>query len=285
MKNWIIYTKERFPIPVYLLLCGGLAFSGISLFEKPFCWLSFFISITGLLLFFFELRLMDELKDFKKDLIAHPDRPLPRELISRESALRAIMNILFAMIAYAVLTGVLLNLQSAVSYMAITTYLWLMYKEFFVGKWLDERPLLYAISHQVIVIAVCIFSITAIDPDKYLYPESLYLCLMILGSFFSYEICRKLDPTADKVLKTYLDVYGLKTTCLVVIASTCLAAIGANGLNLNLLLWPLEGLLVFSLVVILLKPNVYKIVEGMATISLFFHLWAIFIRRFMDFTV
>lgn len=285
MKKWIIYIKERFPIPVYLVLCGGFTFSGIFLFEKLFCWLSFFISYAGLLLFFFELRLMDELKDFEKDLVAHPDRPLPRALINQKSALRAIMYIIFAMIAYAALTAVLLNLQSAISYIAITIYLWLMYKEFFIGKWLDERPLLYAISHQIIIIAVCIFSITVIDPDKYLYPESLYLCLMILGSFFSYEICRKLDPTADKVLRTYLDVYGLKTTCLVVIASTCLAAIGATGLNLNLLLWPLEGLLVFSLVVILLKPNAYKIVEGMATISLFFHLWAIFIRRFMDFSV
>jgi 4-hydroxybenzoate polyprenyltransferase len=104
---------------------------------------------------------------------------------------------------------------------------------------------------------------------------------MILGSFFSYEICRKLDPVAHKVLRTYLGAYGLTTTCLVVIAATCVAAIGAIRLDLIRLLWPLEGLLVSSFAVIRVKPSAYKIVEGIAALSLFSHLWATAVRHFM----
>jgi 4-hydroxybenzoate polyprenyltransferase len=274
MKNWIIYTKERFPVSVYMVLCGGFTFSGISLFKSPFCWLGFLISYAGLLLFFFELRLMDELKDFKKDLIAHPNRPLPRGLIHQEEARKAIRIILSAMIVFAVLTGVLLNLQSAISYLAITIYLYFMYKELFVGKWLEKRPLLYAISHQTIIFPLCIFSITVFDPDKYFYADSLYFCIIILGAFFSYEVCRKLNPAANKILKTYLNVYGQTKTCLILIALTGLTVMGAVGLDLIRLLWPVEGLLMASLVVILVKPTAYKVVEGTATFSLISHLWA-----------
>jgi len=47
----------------------------------------------------------------------------------------------------------------------------------------------------------------------------------------------------------------------------------------------LEGLLVSSLVVILVKPSAYKIVEGMATLSLFSHLWATVVRHFMGWPI
>ena len=43
------------------------------------------------MLFFAELRLMDELKDYEKDLIAHPERPLPRGLLSREEVRAAVL--------------------------------------------------------------------------------------------------------------------------------------------------------------------------------------------------
>ncbi len=281
MKNWIAYAKERFPIPVYAVLSGGFAFSGLLLFKDNFSWLGFTVSFAGILLFFFELRLMDELKDIDKDVIAHPGRPLPRGLISRKDAHRAVMFILFAMILYAVAAGILLNLPSAISYLAATLYLWLMYKEFFVGDWLEERPLLYAVSHQMIIFAVCIFAVAVTDPEKCLHPDALYLGLTILGSFFTYEICRKLDPKAHPALKTYPSVYGPERTALIVILSTALAGLGAIMLELSFLLWPAGALPVLLLPILGIEPKRFRIVEGAATGSLTFHLWAVAIRHLL----
>ena len=97
--------------------------------------------------------------------------------------------------------------------------------------------------------------------------------------FFCYEICRKLDPKANKILKTYLFVYGPAKTSLLVIVATGLAAIGATGLNLSILLWPAEGLLIISLIFIQVKPTLFKLVESTAALSLIVHLWGVVIHH------
>ena len=279
MDRWLTYIKERFPLPVYLLLIGGFTFSGLFLGEGAFQGRAFLISFIGFLLFFFQLRLMDELKDYDKDVLAHPERPLPRGLLTTSEVYQAIVLLALLMLSYGAVIMVLTNRTAAVSYLAITVYLLLMYKEFYVGKWLEDRPLLYAVSHQFIVFGVCIFAVTAAKPNLLRDPQTLYLGLTILGSFFSYEVCRKLDPDAHPALKTYLSVYGSGKTSLIVIAATLIAAGGAFGLGLQALLWPAEGLLVASLLVLFIKPKKYKIVEGIATLSLVVHLWAVVIQH------
>jgi len=281
MRNWIIFVKERFPLPAYLILSGGFTFSGLFLFDSSFRWTSFVFPYCGLLLFFFELRLMDELKDYKKDAVAHPERPLPRGLISLGQARKIILYILLVMVIFALLTKMVLNTQSAISYLAITIYLGVMYKEFFIGKWLEAKPVLYAISHQIIILAVCVFTITVFEPEKYFHPRTFYLCFTIAGAFFCYEICRKLDPQANKILKTYLLVYGPAKTSLFVIVAIGLAAVGAAGLNLNILLWPAESLLIISLILIHAKPNLFRFVEGIATLSLIVHLWGVAVHHIL----
>jgi len=130
------------------------------------------------------------------------------------------------------------------------------------------------------VFAVCIFAVTVTRPGLAGSIQTLWMGLAVLGSFFSYEVCRKLDPQAHPVLKTYLGVYGRNVTGLVVVIACLLAGLGAWGLGLELLLWPAEGLLVASLVLLFARPKQYKIVEGVATLSLLLHLWAIVIEHF-----
>jgi len=150
-----------------------------------------------------------------------------------------------------------------------------MYKEFFAAKWLAEKPVLYALSHQIVIFAVCIFTVTVSGPGNYLAPQTWYLGLMTTAAFFCYEICRKLDPAAGGILKTYLHVYGPVKTAALVIAATGLAAAAAAGLNLHLLLWPAEGLLIISAIIIITKPRRFRWVERTATFSLGLHLWAV----------
>jgi len=279
MARWLTYVKERFPLPVYLLLTGGFVFSGLFLAGGSFQWKGFVVSFVGFLLFFFQLRLMDELKDYDKDIVAHPDRPLPRGLLTTVEVGRTIKAIALAMTGYAALTAVLVNPTTGLAYLTITVYLLLMYREFFAGAWLDERPLLYAISHQFIVFGVCIFAVAVTREQLALAVPTLWLGLVVVGSFLVYEVCRKLDPGAHPLLKTYLAVYGPVKTSLIVLGSSVLAGAGAAGLGLGQLLWPVEALVVVSLIWLFTKPDKYKAVEALATLSLTVHLWAIVIRH------
>ena len=83
---WLIYIKERFPLPVYLLLSVGMAWNGLLALQAQPDLVSRLLGPTMILLFFFCLRLMDEVKDYKKDLSAHPERPLPRGLVKKSTA-------------------------------------------------------------------------------------------------------------------------------------------------------------------------------------------------------
>jgi len=280
MERWLTYTRERFPVPVYLLLIGGFVLSGLFLAGGTFELRGSLLSFIGFLLFFYELRLMDERKDYHKDVVAHPERPLPRGLLSVEEVGQAVVLLILAMLAYSAVLMVLANRTASVAYLAVTAYLLLMYKEFFLGRWLDDRPLLYAVTHQGIVFAVCIFAATVTRPGMAGNVQTLWLGLAVLGSFFAYEVCRKLDPGAHPVLKTYLAVYGRGVTGLTVAVSCVVAGLGARGLGLAPLLWPAEGLLLASLGILFARPQRYKIVEGVATLSLLLHLWAIVIRHF-----
>lgn len=198
MRNWIIFARERFPLPAYLILCGGFTFSGLFLFDSSLRWISFVFSFCGLLLFFFELRLMDEVKDFKKDAVAHPERPLPRGLISLAQARQITLGVLLLMVFFALLAKMLLNTPSAVSYLALTIYLGLMYKEFFIGKWLEGRPVLYALAHQIVILAVCIFTITVVEPGNSFTPGPFIFVLRRRARFLVMKFVASSTPRPTK---------------------------------------------------------------------------------------
>ena len=45
-----------------------------------------------------------------------------------------------------------------------------------------------------------IFAVSAADPEKVLAPSTWAFGAMLLGAFFCYEICRKLDPHIHPIL-------------------------------------------------------------------------------------
>ena len=151
MDRWMTYVRERFPIPTISLVVAGISLSGIYLYGKGFQLLPFLLSFAGIFCFFALLRLMDEVKDLEKDRIAHRDRPLPRGLIKKAEAIRVIelsRNILFL---YSLIIWVFLQATAALAYACLIGYLWLMYKEFGIGKWLHGRPVWYAVLHQLVI--------------------------------------------------------------------------------------------------------------------------------------
>lgn len=280
-KGWAIYLKERFPLPVYLLLSAGIALSGQWLSAGSFEATGFSLAILGLLLFFSELRLMDELKDYDKDLLAHPDRPLPRGTISVNQVRQGILLQYLAMIVFAALMGFFVNGAAGFLYLITALYLWLMYKEFYAGPKLSEFPLAYAVTHQIILLPLCAFAVTISRPAMLLEPATWAYGTCALGAFFTYEVCRKLDPQAHPVLRTYLSVYGTARTALILLATSAVAFAGASSLGIQTRLLPVEALVpVTFLLIFRLKPSAYKLVEAVATLSLLLHLYAGMIQRF-----
>ena len=83
MKNIMQFMKERVPVIANLILAVGMILSvAATMGITPGLKESIFIGVS-LLIFITELRFMDELKDYEKDKIAHPDRPLPRGLVTK----------------------------------------------------------------------------------------------------------------------------------------------------------------------------------------------------------
>lgn len=275
MGRWITYVRERFPLHTFIVLVAGISLSGIYLDGKSFRILPFLISFFGILLFFALLRLMDEVKDYEKDRIAHPDRPLPRGLIKKEEAVYLINIAIPILVAYSMFVWVVLQEVAALTYLCIVIYLWLMYQEFFIGKWLNRHPLIYGLSHQIIVFPVVFFAIAVNNPGHVMSPASWSLAVMLLGAFFCYEICRKLDPHAHPILATYIHFYGFRRTFEIAAISLAVSAMGATALNLTPLLLPCEILVLVSLSLLFFQPAWFLLPEVAASISLILHVWAV----------
>ena len=101
-------------------------------------------------------------------------------------------------------------------------YTFLMYIEFGIGDWLEQRPFLYAITHQVCSLdnSFMVTVLVLMRHNYYYLQLSIFVMAMFIGElggaswnspaaflmgsialsgFFTYEVCRKLDPTHPKV--------------------------------------------------------------------------------------
>ena len=128
------------------------------------------------------------------------------------------------MLVYGVILTMLFSPIGGMPYLILTLYLWLMYREFYIGKWLEQHQLLYAISHQIVIIPLCVFPVLLAKPILIVSQQTYYFSLLILGAFFSYEISRKLDPKAHPVLKTYRSLYGIRGCFALVLLASFISA-------------------------------------------------------------
>lgn len=278
MSPWITYFKERSPIVPLLVMSVGIGLSGEALaHHKPEA-LPTVASIFALMLFFFLARLMDEKKDFAKDQIAHPQRPLPRGLLTVAQVERAIGGVAIFALAMSVVFGALFGLAAGALYAVTTAYLWLMYREFYVGHALAEHPVYYAITHQIVIIPLYGFTVSVVSHDFAAPFSRLAVGYYVanLGFNMAYEVSRKLDPSADPVLKTYLKVLGRPRTLVLIYASLVVGAVGSVLLGLPKLG---IGFAVYVALVVafgFVKTEKFKWVEGAAVLGGFFAIWSAF---------
>jgi hypothetical protein len=273
-KSLWIYTRERFPIPVYLLLTAGYALSSQAVLLRRIDGLSASLTLAYLLFFFYELRFMDETKDYEKDRVINPTRPIARGLFPVQSARRLVWVLWLALLGVgATFFGAGFD-ATAILCTIIAGWLALMYLEFFVGEKLGKHPFTYAVTHQVILIPIAMLGGSwALGREIFQSPEAWALAGMQTCSFFTYEVCRKLDPKTHLLQRTYLQAHGPWITafaCVILIAGSHLCA---HLLGLHAYLLPIQLLILVCLILSAARPERYKLTEGAATLGLLAHLW------------
>jgi 4-hydroxybenzoate polyprenyltransferase len=280
MKAWLTFLKERAPIPAVLLIGAGVSASGVYLAGR-FELRAFLFGLAAVALFLVLLRVMDERKDFEKDKVAHPERPLPRGLLTVGQIDRAIAVLTVALFALAVVAGVVVNAVAG-GFLAVgAVYLWLMFKEFYVGEKLSEYPMIYALSHQIIEYPIYGFVVVAARPELAFSSRMLAYIGMNIGASMTFEIARKLDPNAAPILKTYLSLYGPAKTSAFLVLFVAIAAAGAYALGILFLTLASEVLVLLCLPTLFKAPEKYKTIEGAAGLVSFMHVFGVAIQAWV----
>lgn len=282
MAGWLRYLIERSPPAALSVVAGGIACSGLWIGGGRLDAAGFGLIFAGLMLFMVLARLADELKDYERDKVGHPERPLPRGLVT-PAAVRRVMRALFvAMGAYATLLGLAAGWRAGVLYAVSAMWLALMAKEFFAPAALARRPLLSAILHQLVLIPLYGFAVAVREPGLALGPLGLAYALANLGAAMSYEIGRKLDVKAHPALGYYVARYGPRRCAALMVSFVLVAATGAWWLDAWTVLWPVEAIVLAALAVFVVRPDLHRAARDAAAVSVLVHVWSIPILRAME---
>ena len=174
IKNFKIYLNERFPLGknsifVLIFTLSGYIYTSLlynskiinQIFSKeikvPMPWHKIVALFIIIFMFFLQLRITDEFKDYEEDLKYRAYRPVQRGIIS----LKALGKIGIATVIVQIVFAHAIN-PKIIYYMALVwIYMFLMAKEFFIKKWLTKRILIYALSHVVIMIFITLVIVNA----------------------------------------------------------------------------------------------------------------------------
>lgn len=234
MSRWITYQRERFPLTAHAPLVAAFSASAVcfsSVLRGQLALPSFPIFVVAFitsLLFFLQLRIADEFKDFETDSRFRPYRPVPRGLVTlRELAwvggAAALLQLALALWLDPTLVWLL-----AIAW----TYFALMTREFFVARWLRAHPLVYMTSHMLIVPLVDFYATACDWKTAGLAEPSRGLAWFLVVSYLNgivVEIGRKTRVPADEEpgVDTYSALWGSKRAVAAWIAAVLLTAAAA----------------------------------------------------------
>ena len=203
IKNFKIYLNERFPLGknsffVLIFTLSGYIYTELLynskiikpillkeisraslLWDKeidkvPIIWYKLLPLFIIIFMFFFQLRITDEFKDYEEDLKYRSYRPVQSGIIS----LKTLRKIGIATVIVQIILAYVINPKLIYFMLLVWIYMFLMTKEFFIKNWLTERILIYALSHVVIMIFI---TLVIVKGTGYIleshFLETLYLSL------------------------------------------------------------------------------------------------------------
>lgn len=190
---------------------------------------SLVVAFVTSFVFFLQLRLADEFKDFEEDSRYRPYRPVPRGLVTlRELGAVFVLGGLLQLGAALWLRPLAL----AGLLLVVWLYLALMSREFFVRDWIKARPFTYMWTHMLILPLIDFYA-TACDwmPAGFAKPPAGVFWFLVV-SFFNgivIEIGRKLRAPTDEEtgVQTYTALWGRNHAVMAWLAALILTALCA----------------------------------------------------------
>ena len=236
-NRWWTYQRERFPVFAHSPLIAAFSLSAVSYSalirgaHRLPDWKPCLVAFLSSFLFFLQLRLADEFKDFEEDARYRPYRAVPRGLVT----LRELGWVWAGCIVVQLALALWLAPRLVVLLIITWLYLGMMSKEFFARCWLKARPVTYMVTHMAIMPLVDLYT-TACDwvPKGFARPPHGLLWFLLV-SFFNgmvVEIGRKIRSAQDEEtgVETYSFLWGRRNAILVwlgMMASTALFAYAA----------------------------------------------------------
>ena len=183
IKNFKIYLNERFPLGknsffVLIFTLSGYIYTSL-LYNSKIMYLFtngvkigiFQYKIIALFIiifmFFFQLRITDEFKDYEEDLKYRAYRPVQRGIIS----LKTLGKTGIATVIIQIMLAHVIDPEIIYFMIFVWIYMFLMAKEFFIKKWLTKRILIYALSHVVIMVFI---TLVIVEATQYIVPKNIF---------------------------------------------------------------------------------------------------------------
>jgi len=206
LKNLLAYFNERFPLInmglfaiLFLTVSSVAHFFSFSIqnYLSNIIW-----GIVAVISFFFRLRVFDEIKDYKIDMINHPNRVLQ----SGRVKLNQLMFVSFIMFIPEIAWTIFNGKTAILCWAVLLLYSLLMRYEFFVSKFLKTQLLLYAATHMLIMPLIILWVWAAFSPDNLFVKPYFLLASLSFLSGFCFEIARKTHAPNAEI--TTIDSYS-----------------------------------------------------------------------------
>lgn len=209
--RWRTYFAERFPPVQHGILIAAFCFgvqghaAALDAAHWPLRLQTFLVAFATVFLLLLQLRILDEFKDYEEDCHWRPYRPVPRGLISLPELRR------LWMLAAVIQVGLALALDFRLlaGLLAIWLYSALMGVEFFARSWLKAHPLIYMLSH-IVIVPMMTLHVLACQRLELLLPGVVTLLAASYFAFCVIEVGRKIRAPADEEegVETYSVLWG-----------------------------------------------------------------------------
>jgi 4-hydroxybenzoate polyprenyltransferase len=286
VNRWITYSRERFPLAAHGPLVAAFSASAVcfsslvrSSLTGPAA-ASIAVAFVTSLLFFLQLRIADEFKDYEEDAAYRPYRPVQRGLVT----LRELSWVGVGCAAVQLALAIWLEPSIAWLLLVAWVYLGLMTREFFAARWLKRHPIVYMTSHMMILPLVDLYA-TACDwwvAGLRRPPAGLYWFLLV--SYLNgiiVEIGRKTRVAADEEhgVQTYSALWGTggaaRAWLVAVVATAAVAWVASARIGTQRPMLVLLGVLVVACTTAAWRVTRIEAPGGGRSIELMSGIWTV----------
>ena len=229
LQKWLIFTKERFDpfshlIMIFVFISAHLLVVNPEYNIKATS-LHDIMLFLGVTLFYFKLRLYDEVKDYELDIIINKHRPLPRGLLNHQDMFKGMAFCIFLELIIFSIMGI----QSLISISLVIAYSLIMYKEFFIKEIIRPHLTTYALMHTIVtsLLSFAIFSFATQESFFSLITNKTLLLFAIANwmLFNIFEFGRKTySPEEEREnVDTYSSLFGATGASLLVLSQSIVA--------------------------------------------------------------